>query len=211
MRQDVRRCLLLRYDHRVEREPTLIFLLFNQLQRHSFACNVAHADSSVATTLNEMCEDPDFEQEIKKIKEGQKGSRKTAAIRNFLLEALKIGQKTTPFSQGECDSFYVKLLSEVRFRGSPSVWLTMSPSAMENSFCLRLCFGLNYTGAEEYALRSCKVLESPEMTSLFFEVVTHAMRRSICCVFRQATRKRHLAHTMKILACLDHVQRTVGL
>ena len=41
-----RRCLLLRYDHRVEREPTLIFLLY------SFSRNVAHADAAVATKLN---------------------------------------------------------------------------------------------------------------------------------------------------------------
>ena len=179
MRQDVRRCLLLRYDHRVEREPTLIFLLYNQMQRHSFSRNVAHADAAVATKLNALCGNPTFEDEIKKIRDGAKGTRKTAKLRNFLIEAINIGQNVTPFSHGECVSFYLKLISELRFRGSPSVWLTMSPSAMENSFCLRLCFGSDYTGKEEYAIRSSKVLESPAMTALFFEVLTHAIEEHL--------------------------------
>ena len=164
----VRRCLLLRYDHRVEQEPTLLFLLFNQMQRHSFSHNIAHADQSVATRLNQMASSSSFEDDVRKMAD-ENPSPDVLRFRNYLLRAVSLGQGQTSFSQGESDSFYVKMLAEIRFRGPPSVWLTLSPSAIENSFCLRLCFGGSYTGEEEYAVRSAKVLESPAMSALFLK------------------------------------------
>ena len=128
-----RRCLLLRYDHRLEREPALIFLMYNQLQRHGFSYNVAHADNTIAQRLNELVSSPKFEEVTNALSSnGKEGSE----LRSFILKAINIGQGVTPFSKGESRMFYTKLLAEVRFRGSPSVWLTMSPSAVDNSLCL---------------------------------------------------------------------------
>ena len=46
----------------IEKEPALIFLLFNQMQRY----NIAHADPQVAAKLNEFAASPSFEEDIKK-------------------------------------------------------------------------------------------------------------------------------------------------
>ena len=185
---EIRRALLLRYDHRVEREPTLVFLLFNQMQRHSFACNIAHADSAVAEKLNELIRRPDFEQRLREIAE-EKPSPEAKQLFNYLQQSIKLGQGVTAFSEGECKAFYAKMIAEVRFRGAPSVWLTLSPSAMENSFCLRLCYGAAYSGKEEYSARSAKVLESPAMTALFFEILSDAIEECILAIPDAARRK----------------------
>ena len=186
LREVERRCLLLRYDHRVEREPLLVFLMFNQMQRHSYSHNVAHADRETAERLNEICGSSTFDQEVKNMISGNKEGD---ALTGFFMQAIRIGQGATAFSQGECDMFYVKLIAEVRFRGSPSVWLTMSPRAMENSFCLRLCFGDGYTSKEEYACRSSRVFDSPAMTSLFFEIVTKFIEEKLLRVPSRDRRK----------------------
>ena len=187
LKEAERRCLLLRYDHRVEREPALIFLMYNQLQRHGFSYNVAHADNTIAQRLNELVSSPKFEEEVTNAlsSNGKEGSE----LRSFILKAINIGQGVTPFSKGESRMFYTKLLAEVRFRGSPSVWLTMSPSAVDNSLCLRMCFGPQYKENEEYACRSSCVLESPAMTALFFKFVTQNIEDRLLRIPRKERRK----------------------
>jgi hypothetical protein len=60
MDNELRKRLLLQYDRRVEREPALIFLLFNQMQRHRATQNIVTAPPDDLGDINALAGDPNI-------------------------------------------------------------------------------------------------------------------------------------------------------
>ena len=187
------RQLLCYYDHRVDEESSLIFLLFNQMQRHRVAVNIAHATAEDVRRINEMAD-----LKGKKLEDlvhqafADRGdqnadppSEEAMRVRKTLVGSIHLAERCVPFSRSEMDSAYVKLKSISCFMGCPTVWLTVTPGAVDNILALRLCaFRGNAMTAEvgasiEYSERSAGVFRHPASSALYFEYMMSLIRREI--------------------------------
>ena len=180
MTDDGRRQIVLFYDKRVSCEVNIIFMMFNQLCRHRVAANIAHANVEDMALIDEACRDPGYVEKV--FAEDADAAGKE--MRRKLISAVGVAQKNIPFSKTEMSKAFIGLVSTVRWRLAPIVFLTVSPSAVDNSLALRLT-GCN--PGEDYTVRSNAVYESPGASALFYKTFLDRLKT---LVLKMKERKR---------------------
>lgn len=136
------RRLLLQYDGRFRRNPSLIFLLFNQLQRHSlchsvagrFKGNIAEEDMN---NFIERVSAPDFAADLARASDNP-NSKQAKELASYIERHLKPIASAVPWSDDERKSELSKLLSLVQHFGPPSFFCTINPCDMDSSAMLRM-------------------------------------------------------------------------
>lgn len=175
---DRRRTLMMQFDKRISEEPMLIFLLFNQMQRHRVSHNIARSTQEQLDKLEELRASDGFEALVLDAT-SEKPSADGARLRKTLLAALHHGEKRVPFSRSEMDGAYIELLGLLRFFGSPTVFLTCSPSVVDNAFGLKIVSGSGEAAAAEYDVRSKLVFGSPARAAIYFETIMDHIENTI--------------------------------
>jgi len=173
------------FNDRIAAETTLLFLLFNQMQRHRVTHNIAHGTKEDLDCINELRNDPNFQAKIDDAI-SDKPTEEGMQIRRTLLGAVHKAEKKVPFSRSEMDNAYVHLLSMLRFFGAPTFFVTISPSVVDNSFGLKVSIGVEGFHKQEYTIRSSLVFRTPIRSALFFEHIMKHLEEQIIVVNGEA-------------------------
>jgi hypothetical protein len=134
----VRRHLLRYYDNRFERSA-FKFLVFNQIQRHA-TCRSSRrllVKNKDFEKFSKMLKDPEFVTALESaVREPDKPESRLLALK--LLKYVRIAGANVPYGQVERASVISRLMSMLHFHGLPSMFVTISPSDIDNRLTLRL-------------------------------------------------------------------------
>ena len=172
MDNPMRELILLHHDDRVEDEQSLLFLLFNMMQRHRATHNIARARPDQKKKIDELSAMPQrvfddaFDEKKQPTTEEGKRARKMAT------EALHIGTSSVPFSRGEMDRAWIEMVAMLRWFGCPLVFLTISPSMIDN-------FGKPFFN-KKFEERASLAMRSPISSALFYRAVLDEVLYEIC-------------------------------
>ena len=135
--------LLFQFDGRFATDSRLIFLLFNQKQRHLVARSVGKrlthhgmqldVLNSNAGILNIM-KDPGFEEALC----SARSTGKFPPLLQPLLNHMNLSSASLPLSSGEAKMNVSRLIAMIHYFGLPSWWMTISPPEFSNALSLRL-------------------------------------------------------------------------
>jgi hypothetical protein len=111
---ELRKRLLLQYDRRFEREPALIFLLFNQMQRHRAAQNIVTAPPGTIDDINALAALPNIEDVLAEAF-SEHPSDAGKETRKLIMRGLQVGESSVPFAQTEIDRAFTTMISMMRW------------------------------------------------------------------------------------------------
>ena len=182
----ISRRLLLHFNKGFSHEAKLIFLLFNQLQRHSASrmCSAKMYSRKVGVrkfidTINEPHFDADMAAAIR-----NPNNRRSKAFLNKLLPNIKSSGHRVPFGPIERQESKYKLYSMCHFFNVPSFFLTVTPNDINSPLCIRMCMrdGDNWTTLHDIQLlsvesRASLVSKNPVAAAVFFQ-------RIVKCAFK---------------------------
>lgn len=136
------RHLLLQYDGRAANCLRLVFLLFNQKQRHAAAEVIAAAvkmEPEAFRQFGEWVSDATF---VSQLRTAQKDptSEKTKKIIQKIVKYLSLVNKKIPYSTAERRGSMSRLYAMVYHFGMPSLYFTFSPDDTFNTLNIRLCY-----------------------------------------------------------------------
>jgi hypothetical protein len=146
------------------------------MQRHRTTHNAATADREKLRFLNAFRNREDKQELIDDAAKRRPATEEGMALRRALVEAIHVGDVAVPFSRGEMDKAYVSMVAVMRFKGSPTVFLTVSPSNIDSKVALTIaCRNSQNMVVESYNRRSDLVLSSPVSAALYFRLVMDAV------------------------------------
>lgn len=138
--QRFRHKLLRQHDQRFSRNHQLLFLLFNQMQRHTVARNVAARVKSSPGSIeafHEMVNEPGFTRDLDAAIKDPEGPIAEKLSRR-VLPIIHVTGATVPFSATERRQALPKLIAYTHQFGMPSLFLTISPSDLDQPLTVRL-------------------------------------------------------------------------
>lgn len=158
--------ILRQYDQRFSRNHQLLFLLFNQLQRHAVSRTVAarvKSDPKSVLAFHEMVAQPDFDLALTEALRQPKSAEAEKLIHR-VLPMLHIAGRAVPFGGFERKQALPKLIAYNQFFGLPTFFLTISPSDLDQPLTVRIAIpsSRNRTAGSSIHLdTSCRNLEYP--------------------------------------------------
>ena len=204
------------HSGRFGRDAQLLFLLFNQLQRHSAAKMVAASVKSHPAhlaALQKLIEDPLFTEKATNALEDPESSEGRVLLRQ-IEKLITMSTKSVPFSAMERKAAISQLYSMVQFYGLPSWFVTVSPSENNNKIVMTIanqCKWEDAQGSEnaskqrdlvewsivcDYPKRAQLVANDPVAAAQYFAAMTEAMMKHLCqlpCnhVTRKTSSRKH--------------------
>jgi hypothetical protein len=185
---ELRRRLLLQYDRRFEREPALIFLLFNQMQRHRAAQNIVTAPPGTIDDINALAALPNIEDVLAEAF-SEHPSDAGKETRKLIMRGLQIGESSVPFARTEMDRAFTTMIGMMRWFGCPLIFLTITPLAIDSAFALKLCAFGETIDIRSYDERSKAVLQSPAMSSVYFQKMIGFILEEVVCIPETSAKK----------------------
>ena len=129
------------YDSRFQRDHRLIFLLFNQLQRHEATRAVAKLGvkncSKSITEVIEYVTSPSFKSDLKEAVEKPDG-KASKKILKVLGPHIRVAGGQIPFSPGARSKCLGELLAMTHLYGLPSFFVTISPADLDAVLIIEL-------------------------------------------------------------------------
>ena len=149
------------------------------MQRHRVTHNVARSSQEDLDWINAFARDPEFKKKIEDAL-GEKPSDYGKIIRRRLTECLHFGESNVLFSRSEMDSGFFNAISMIRWDGCPGVFLTFSPSAVDNEFALRIVArGSDTLRTADYKIRSASVFGRPARAALYYETINKLIETAL--------------------------------
>jgi hypothetical protein len=190
--------ILQHYNKSFAEEHKLIFLLWNQLTRHTSSrmCSARmyskkRGVQSLINTLNEDTFDADLTAALKDPK-----SARSTALLNRLLPHIKTCGSRVPFGPIERQEAKYKLYAMLQYFGLPSTFLTVTPNEIHSPLCIRLCKrdGCNWTTLTDITLltveqRAFLSSRNPVAAALFYERIIRMTVKHLLGVDMSATQK----------------------
>ena len=136
--------LLLQYDQRFSQDHRLLFLLFNQLQRHKSSYGIHARIRSNPADIASIEEMLDKEPNLFRGQPPENVMAEFESDPEFrgrvmrLLRFVEIGGSKVPYSPAESKSNLTRLSSMLLKYGLPSWWITLSPALHDSPLVLRL-------------------------------------------------------------------------
>lgn len=134
------RFLMLQACNRFATSNALVFLLFDQIQRHAACASVAakaRNDPEAFRKLRALVEDPSFQRQLG-MAERAPNSATARALRAKLVPLLRLTGRTVPFGPLERGAALSRLYSLVHYHGAPSWFLTVAPADLHSPLVVRL-------------------------------------------------------------------------
>jgi hypothetical protein len=134
--------LLFQFDGRFATEARLLFLLFNQKQRHLVARSVSKRlsveglkiDVNSNVQILKILKNASFEDSLKEARM----TGRFPALLQPLLNHMNITSSALPLSSGEAKMNVSRLVAMLHYFGLPAWWLTISPPEFDNWMSLEL-------------------------------------------------------------------------
>ena len=136
--------LLFQHDQRFSQDNRLLFLLFNQLQRHKschgISARIRGNPSEIASIEEILSTEPDLFRGVPPIDVQSKleNDCEFRAKVMKLLRFVEIGGAKVPYSPAESKCNLSRLSSMLLKHGLPSWWMTLSPAMHDSPLALRL-------------------------------------------------------------------------
>lgn len=154
--------LLLQYDGRFRKQPSLLFLLFNQMQRHSLCHSIAGrfkgnlAEENMRAFI-ERISSPEFIIDLDQSL-ADPNSKQAKELSSYIERHIKPISSTVPWSDDERKSELSKLLAMIQYFGPPSFFCTINPCDMDSNLMLRMTSTCNDTPYErEFQLPNIEI------------------------------------------------------
>ena len=195
------------YDGRFQKSSRFIFAQNSQRVRAGAARNNAKVSRAFVADADRRLSGPDsdaFYETLasanKKVEEKRRGaltSDESAALR-FVQQAINISYHRVSFTRSDRSIGRWWVNSIVRARGVPGIFLTFSPSLVDNSLGMRLSVGWGGDGGAaegsdprllEYDMRSNIVFANPGRSAMFFEHVVDTFREHVLKLSKSVLRK----------------------
>ena len=138
--QRVRKTWCLFYDQRIAKEHDLLFLIFDQIKRHTVNRNVnfrINKDEKHKELLFKLLNETRLPDDIKNLKDNP-NSDQAKLIKNVLNPLITITGRTIPWSVQERADSLGKLYSMFHFFNNASHFITISPLMRNNVLALRI-------------------------------------------------------------------------
>ena len=198
-------------DHhsmRFEHEPQLLFLLFNQMQRHHVCRDVSatvKACPKHVQAFNSMVAEPDFLQRLQRalVEPDAPEARKLVSE---IEKLVRMSGRDVPFSPAQRHAAVSQLYSMVQFYGLPSWFVTVSPGEVNNKLVMTVCNNVDWAAIDmeqagdgvtnskapkkkpefqwsmdfDYSDRARKVAENPVAAAKHFAALTEAIMKHLC-------------------------------
>jgi hypothetical protein len=136
------RHLLLQYDNRAANCLRLVFLLFNQKQRHAAAEAIAAAvkmKPEAFQQFGEWVSDSNFVSELKNAQQDPTSKNAKTMIAK-IMKHLSLVNKKIPYTISERKGSMSRLYAMVYHLGMPSIYFTFSPDDTFNTLNIRLSY-----------------------------------------------------------------------
>ena len=225
------------HSMRFERDHQLLFLLFNQMQRHSVCRGVnatIKASPKNVAAFNTLMSEPDFKERLTAAV-GEPASASAKALMRQIEQLMLISSREVPFSAAQRRHTVSKLYSMVQFYGLPSWFVTVSPGENNNVLVLTLSNKIewdkigwdpgepepNLSGPPKqrpefewsidipYPKRVRKVVQNPVAAAKYFAALTEAMMAHLCKLGCEHT-VRKTNNVDNALGALGHVLAFFG-
>lgn len=188
------------HSGRFGRDSQLLFLLFNQLQRHSAARMVAASVKSHPAhlaALRKLISEPDFTERATDAL-ADPGSETGRDLLRQIQKLITMSTKSVPFSAMERKAAISELYSMVQFYGLPSWFVTVSPSENNNKIVMTIANQCNWEDIPasetapkrrdlvewsivcDYPKRAQIVANDPVAAAQYFAAMTEAMMKHLC-------------------------------
>ena len=134
------RKLLLHHDRIYAQTPDFMFLLFNQLIRHTAARSLGikvKNNLESFQTVTDLIIDPDFDQKLDRALKQPDGPDAKQLLNSFKPHLVSNGSNI-PFSASQRSQCLAQLVAYVRFFGPPSFFITISPSDVDSKLMVTL-------------------------------------------------------------------------
>ena len=188
------------HSMRFERNAQLLFLLFNQKQRHKVCQDVVATVNS--QNMQEFCDlinHDDFLERANSALLDLESDSSKALISQITRLSMMAG-KEVPFSSAERQAAVGKLYSMVQFYGLPSWFVTVSPGETNNKLVMTISSQPDPGWSEQgivgdnvksrapfkwstefdYSKRARRVAENPVAAAKHFAALAHAMMEHLC-------------------------------
>ena len=132
--------LLRQADNRFAQVDEIIFILFNQSQRHAAAKEVAthvYSDSDSVHKFTNIVEAPNFMKDLKSAIESP-DKKESRALMNSIMPLVRVSGASVPFGPVQRSVAVSKLCAMIHYFGLPSWFVTVSPSDLDSIIILRL-------------------------------------------------------------------------
>ena len=146
------------YDARCARDSNLLFLLFNQEQRHAINRGVSFKiknGGKMAQSFVDLCNEPDFQQQIDFAAENP-DSDDALDLKDQIEPLIEIIENKISWTPRERKDSLGQLYSMAHFFGGASWFITISPNMSHRPLALRLAATNTQTGAKNHS--KCDVL-----------------------------------------------------
>ena len=218
------------HSMRFEHEAQLLFLLFNQMQRHHVCRDVSatvKACPKHVEAFNSMVAEPDFLQRLQRALDDPDtpGARKLVSE---IEKLVRMSGRDVPFSPAQRHAAVSQLYSMVQFYGLPSWFVTVSPGEVNNKLVMTICDNIDWAAIDmeqvgddvtnskapkkkpefqwsiefDYPDRARKVAENPVAAAKHFAALTEAIMKHLC--------KLECDHTNRKTCNIDNVAGALG-
>jgi hypothetical protein len=217
------------HSMRFEKNPQLLFLMFNQLQRHEACRQVSASVSSNPVhvkKLQELLARPDFVEVATAALEDRECQEGKALLRQ-IEKLIQMSGKAIPYSAMERKSAISQLYSLVQFYGLPSWFVTVSPDdtnsrivmTISNRFAWEKTAGepgtndgdaqapklqdkVEWSVACDYPKRARQLADNPVAAAKYFAAMAEAMMEHLCQLKCNHVTKRTTGHSKRKVGVL---------
>lgn len=174
--------LLHHYSNRFSQNHRFLFTLFNQLQRHQACKQVSTLVKSNHASIEQfksIALQPEFKETLRQ-HINKPNTREAKQFVESLLKCIHVAGSKVPYSPVQQSHHLSEMYAMVQFFGTPTWFLTLSPSDIDSPLTVRLCFKSNSTLDNEqvtealnnYGQRAKLVAENPvHAAEVFFKML----------------------------------------
>ena len=196
------------HSMRFEQEAQLLFLLFNQMQRHHVCRDVSatvKACPKHVEAFNSMVAEPDFLQRLQRALDDP-DTPESRKLVSEIEKLVRMSGRDVPFSPAQRHAAVSQLYSMVQFYGLPSWFVTVSPGEVNNKLVMTICDKVDWAAIDmgqvsdgvtnpkapkkkpefqwsiefDYPDRARKVAENPVAAAKHFAALTEAIMKHLC-------------------------------
>jgi hypothetical protein len=180
--------------------PKLIFLLFNQIQRHATARVASAKVNSSKKGINKFMDtinSPNFDDQLQAALKSPE-SQYAKKLMNQILPNITTAGAKIPFGAIERREHLYELHSLVQFYGLPTTFLTISPNEIQSPLTLRLCCAHENKTLLEIRLltseqRAKITSRNPVAAAVFFEKIIEVTLKELLGIKGFRNKKKMLS------------------